>query len=195
MHVVICPNCGAQIREKTSTCPFCGVKINDFTTEKKLSHNYNVKVKEKSIPNKNVQDTVLKDLGKKTSEERSLTIRDVLFGFVKNNKHIKACILAKHNGSVVDFVSDSNITAEKLGTASYALILVGSKVLQKISNDNFNYLILSGENDVIVLKGLNPNLLLTVYAEKEVNIGLVLLGLEQLAKKLLNLVKQTGFHS
>ncbi len=189
MHIIICPNCGAQIKKETSSCPFCGVKISEITTEEESSHNYNVEESEKTTLNNTVQDTIPKNLDKKVPEEKPSTIRDILFSFVKNNKHIKACILAKHSGSVVDFVSDSNITAEKLGTASYALILVGSKVLQKISNDVFNYLILSGENDVIVLKGLNSNLLLTVHAEKEVNIGLILLGLEQLAKKLLNFIR------
>ncbi len=121
------------------------------------------------------------------------TLGDALTGVLKELeskvREIDGGLIVRNDGLVIASLMRENLDRDLVAAMSASLLNVSSRVLEELQKGFVEDLVVKGENGLIAIISVNPEIILATMAKKDVNLGLLLLSMKKAKDKILKIIE------
>ncbi len=121
------------------------------------------------------------------------TLGEALTGVLKELeskvREIDGGLIVRNDGLVIASLIRENLDRDLVAAMSASLLNVSSRVLEELEKGSVEDLVVKGENGLIAIISVNPEIVLATMAKKDVNLGLLLLSMKKAKDKILKIIE------
>lgn len=115
-------------------------------------------------------------------------LRPVLIELNNSSQHIHACAAITRDGIPISFVLDDKISADRLGAIASSLLSLSQTASTELSQGKLKQVLIEGENGYILTVEAGNNAVLSIVAEKSVNLGMIFIEARRTAQDIISLL-------
>ena len=100
------------------------------------------------------------------------------------NREIDGSAVLRTDGLVIASVLQQNLDSDLVAAMSASLLNVSSRVLEELAKGNVEDVVVRGSDGVIALISVNPEAVLATMAERNANLGLLIVTMKKARDKI-----------
>ena len=132
----------------------------------------------------------LPGFGKRGVEPVRSQLVSVLKDMETKDPEIEGSVLLRSDGLILATALAEGIDRDLVAAMSASLLNVSSRVLEELNRGKVENVIVRGENGVVMVISVMPEIVLAAIAKKDANLGLMLVEMRRAAEKIRNILEK-----
>ena len=132
----------------------------------------------------------LPGFGKRGVEPVRSQLVSVLKDMETKDPEIEGSVLLRSDGLILATALAEGIDRDLVAAMSASLLNVSSRVLEELNRGKVENVIVRGENGVVMVISVMPEIVLAAIAKKDANLGLMLVEMRRAAEKIKGILEK-----
>ena len=128
-------------------------------------------------------------LRRKPVETLGESLTRVLREIMDKVRDIEGTLIVRNDGLVIASLIHEDLDKDLIAAMSASLLNVSLRVLEELKKGSVEDLVVKGEEGLIAVISINPEIVLAVIAKKAVNLGLLLLSMKKAKEKIVKIIE------
>lgn len=116
-------------------------------------------------------------------------LNKVLKELQEKDRDVDGALIIRSDGLVITSILNEALDRDLVSAMAASLLNVSSRVLEELQKGVINDIVVKGEDGIISIISVNPEVVLATMAKKDANLGLLLLEMKKAKEKILKILE------